>query len=174
MPFALRTAPRTADIELLSMLSPLQLTPERLAFLTAYTIKHVGRYNDTIRNSSPQDVAARIRLSAPTSYELGDWQGVASFFPIYPGHDAAAHVAVWDPLFMRRPQFGRFIFKHVFSRWHLRKIYTCIPEPHRLANQLAERMGMTLEGRLRHAFMYNGKPVTGMYWGMLKEEAHHG
>jgi len=158
------------DVDLRGAIKPLELTKEKLLFLTDYTINVIGKWNDIIRDTPPMEMAARLVQAAPTSFELGQWQGVVSFMPVYPGHDAMIHVSVWDPLFMRRPMLARALIRHAMKKWNLRRVYACIPEQHTKANILCAKVGMTLEGRLRHAFVYNGTPVTGMYWGILAGE----
>lgn len=161
---------KVTDIELKSSIKPLVLTQEKLIFLTDHTIKEIGKWNDVIRDATPMELAARLVAAAPTSFEIGEWQGVVSFTPLYPGHDAMVHVSVWDPMFFRRPMLARAILRHAMKKWSLRRVYACIPEPHHRANLMCAKTGMTLEGRLRAAFMYNGTPVAGVYWSMLATE----
>lgn len=159
-----------SDFDLRSSIKPLILTEEKLIFLTDHTIRNIGKWNDIIRDTDPREMAARLVAAMPTSFELGNWQGVVSFVPLYPGHDAMVHVSLWDSMFFRRPALARALFRHVMKKWSLRRVYACIPEPHHAANALCAKTGMTLEGRLRRAFMYNSTPVDGMYWGILSTE----
>jgi len=159
-----------ADVDLKDKVRFLEPTTEKLIKIAQYLYRTNGRYDDTVAAMSAQELGEVVLASVPTTLEVGDFGAVVTFFPYRPGHEAAIHVAAWDPTLFRRPQLGRAILRFAFKKWDLRRIYALIPEPNRLANRLAKTMNLQPEGRIRHAFVYNGRPVDGMLWGILREE----
>jgi hypothetical protein len=159
-----------SDFELRAAIRPLVFTPEKLIFLTDFVIHRLGRFNDAIRLADPRAVALSLHATEATSFELGDWGGVVSFSPVIPGDSASLHATIWDPLFMRRPALARAILRHAAKKWSLRRISALTPAPHLQVNRLLEHLGFTLEGKLRHAFVYNGQPEVGLLWGVLPTE----
>ncbi|HZN97991.1 MAG TPA: GNAT family protein [Gemmatimonadales bacterium] len=158
------------DAELKSTIAPLKLTDAKLAFLTSFVQRSNGKYDDSVRELSLEQLAEMLLTMEPVSFELGMWQGVVSFFPCRPGHEACVHISIWEPLYFRRPALAKALFRFAFKKWSLRRIFTLIPEPNVLANRLAKSVGMTQEGRVRSAFVYNGAEVAGILWGVLPGE----
>lgn len=129
-----------------------------------------SRYNHAYYDLDILQIARWVGEAEASTVFLGDFEGVVFFFPIAPGHGAEAHHYIWSPRFMRRPKLGRSLLKWACRKWNLRRITAEVPSHHRSLIKSVERMGFTLEGRVREGVIDYTGPSDMLLYGILASE----
>ncbi len=162
------------DIELRATVRPVVYTPERLLFLMRFIRKAHQPYANTA-TLSDEALLDLLRIAIPTTFMLGDFGGVVLFCPVTPGHEAALHTYVWNPLYYRRYYLLRAVCRLMFHRLDLHRISTVVAATDRLALRATERTGFQKEGVLREYFRYieadgSVRTTDATIWSLLRKE----
>jgi ribosomal-protein-alanine N-acetyltransferase len=71
------------------------------------------------------------------------------------------------------PEVLPVMLKHLFETWKLYRIEAVIEQGNTASCKLSEKLGFTLEGKLRDAEIKNGKRVNLLLYSLLKTDLSH-
>ena len=134
-------------------------------FLRPDTLVNVTSWVNELYNSQAYDLVKiqEIDGKAPVWYGhfdvLGPVMGLHAYKPV----DTTLNLRIW----MR---IGAMALDYSFKIWDVRKVMTAAPVDMIGYNKMIVMLGFQLEGRLREAEVYKGKPVDQFLYGILKHE----
>lgn len=115
--------------------------------------------------------AQRLADPRTAAFEVGDI-ALITFEDIVPRLGASVHFLSWGEITEADMAAGREAIDFVMETYLLRRLTAGPPEYNRLAKRLAVELGFQAEGRMRSAFLKNGRYWDVLLYGLVKEETH--
>lgn len=100
----------------------------------------------------------------------GDY-GLAALTDIVPFRDANVHLCFWDRRFKGRRLEIIQAIKWSFDKLSLARLTDTIPETSRASVAFVASLGFKKEGIIRQDYLYKGKLLNTIKFGLLREEA---
>jgi len=101
--------------------------------------------------------------------QCGDY-GLARIRGIQPGGNCEIHLTFWDRRFRGRQAECLAALKWLFYHFKLERATIVIVETSRVAIKFIKSLGFKQEGVLRNSFLFKGKYLNSIIFGILKEE----
>jgi len=101
--------------------------------------------------------------------QCGDY-GLARARGIHPGGNCEIHLTFWDRRFKGRQEECRMGLRWLFYHFRLERATIVIVESSKAAIRFIKTIGFQQEGVLRNSFLFKGKYLNSIIFGILKEE----
>lgn len=153
-----------------------ELTMERMEHYYEKLSPFKTLFNDFIKNDLEAFIKAIITINRDGTitprgliWEVDD-VGLICFSDIHPGHSATFHPTFWDRRIRGREQLMKDMIKYVMILYELRRVSSIVPVYNKPTMAAAERVGFSLEGRLREFAPYEGQWFDANLYSILRKE----
>lgn len=159
------------------MLKPLVLTPQKITELWSHLKRFPQLFDDFV---TPDEFGVHSVISLMTRpdavwFEVcanasPEAKGVIFFTNVVPRLNANITVCFWDKALKGREALTLEAVRAVISSFDLARVTATIPAYNKAALKFAERLGATLEGRIRNSRLSRGEYHDVLIYSILKEE----
>lgn len=151
----------------------MELTPYKLDALW----NMLQRYKTLFSDFTRADPANFINvISAPHTmwFEIVEYDavvGIVWFGELHQMVDCTAHMVFFDRAPAEKINVCRTLMQWMFDNFPLRRMTVTPPEIYHATSRLLLKLGFTLEGRKREAFLIGGKWNDQLIYGITRQEA---